>query len=87
MVNWRVEDKMVIYQTNIENFNKKIVYYLEEIKTGEKMRHSRYDFVNFIKKGGIIHCSKFEEKNFKDLIFINLVGCSKEIENKLKELI
>ncbi len=77
---------MSIYQTNAENFNKKIVYYLEEIKTEEIKRDGRYDFVDSVKEGGIIQCSTSEEKIFKDVIFMNLVSCSKTIEDKLLEL-
>lgn len=74
---------MSSYQTSIENFNKKVVYYLEEIKTEEIKRNNRYNFGYYVKEGGIIHVFTFEER---DSIFMNLVNCSKAIEDKLKIL-
>lgn len=77
---------MSLYQTTKKNFDERIVYYLEEIKTEEIRRDKRYDFVNYVLDRGLVHCFTDEQKNFEDFIFISLVSCSKEIENKLEEL-
>ncbi len=82
----RVEDKMSSYQTSVENFNKNIVSYLEEIKTEEIKRNNRYDFGYSVKEGGRIYCFTFEEKDFRNFIFMNSISCSKTIEDELKSL-